>query len=161
MLIFEKDIKLSAVELCNFMSGFSNKISKNYVYDLLSETRNNIVLYSFDNSEIDIDNCPCSLIYSEDCIGDEKNIYIMFVATKYKFRKLGYSSALMKEFITFIKNKYSGAYKKINIVLDSLLEAVTFYEHVGFKWVVTDKYNEIFEIDESPNYEHFIMIYEL
>jgi len=161
MLIFERDIEISAIELCQFMCSFSNKINKNYIYELLSEAKNNIVFYSFDNSDVDINNCPCSLIYYEDYIDNEMNIYIMFIATKYKFRKLGYSSSFIKEFINFINQQYSSLYNKINIVLDSLIEAVTFYEHLGFKWVITDKYNEIFDIKDDSEYEHFIMIYEL
>lgn len=161
MLIFEKDITISAIELCEFMCGFSNKINKNYIYDLLSEAKNNIVFYSFDNSVLDINNCPCSLIYYEDYIVNELNIYIMFIATKYRFRKLGYSSSLIKEFINFINKQYSVSHNKINIVLDSLMEAVSFYEHLGFKWVITNKYNEIFDIKEDSEYEHFIMIYEV
>lgn len=168
MLIFEKDIKVSLDELYDFMSDFSSKINDDYIYDLFCKAKNEIVLYSFDNnSEPDINNCPCGLIYHVDCIGDEMNINIMFIATKYKFRNLGYASIFIEEFINFIKNKYvteannSSKYNKINIVLDSIMEAVTFYEHIGFKWVRTDKYNEIFNIIDNSDYEHFIMVYEL
>jgi hypothetical protein len=92
----------------------------------------------------------------------------MFIATKYKFRNLGYASIFIEEFINFIKNefinnKYNNGtnYNKVNIVLDSLTEAVTFYEHIGFKLTKTDKYNEIFHITKDIKYEHFIMVYEL
>jgi len=169
MLIFEKDIKVPLDELYDFMSDFSSKINDDYIYDLFCKAKNEIVLYSFDNnSEPDINNCPCGLIYHVDCIGDEMNINIMFIATKYKFRNLGYASIFIEEFINFIKNKYvtetnnSCKYNKINIVLDSIMEAVTFYEHIGFKWVRTDKYNEIFNIfEDNSDYEHFIMVYQL
>jgi len=168
MLIFEKVIKASLDELYHFMSDFSSKINDDYIYDLFCKAKNEIVLYSFDNSETDINNCPCGLIYHVDCIGDEMNINIMFIATKYKFRNLGYASIFIEEFINFIKNKYvtetnnSCKYNKINIVLDSIMEAVTFYEHIGFKWVRTDKYNEIFNIfEDNSDYEHFIMVYQL
>jgi len=168
MLIFEKNIKASLEELYHFMSDFSSKINDDYIYDLFCKAKNEIVLYSFDNnSEPDINNCPCGLIYHVDYIGDEMNINIMFIATKYKFRNLGYASIFIEEFINFIKNKYvtetnnSCKYNKINIVLDSIMEAVTFYEHIGFKWVRTDKYNEIFNITDNSDYEHFIMVYQL
>jgi ribosomal protein S18 acetylase RimI-like enzyme len=169
MLIFEKDIKASLEELYDFMSDFSTKISDYYIYNLFCQTKNKIVLYSFDNnSEPDINNCPCGLIYYVDCIGDEVNIYIMFIATKYKFRNLGYASIFIEEFINFIKNKFIHTksnngknYNKVNIVLDSILEAVTFYEHIGFKLIKTDKYNEKFNINKDIKYEHFIMVYEL
>ena len=161
MLIFEKDIHLSPDDLCNFMTKFSTKINKNYIYGLLSEPENNIVLYSFDSSTSDVYNCPCSLIYNKQVIDNEIRIYIMFIATKYKFRKLGYANIFIKEFIDFIKNKYSYLNNKISIILDSVVEAVTFYEHIGFKWTITDKYNDIFEIEEGADYEHFIMVYGL
>jgi len=171
MLIFEKNIKASLEELYHFMSDFSSKINDDYIYDLFCKAKNQIVLYSFDNSEPDINNCPCGLIYHDDCIGDEMNIYIMFIATKYKFRQVGYASIFIEEFINFIKNKYvtesnntefdNTKYTKINIVLDSIMEAVTFYEYIGFKWVRTDKYNKIFNITDNSNYDHFIMVYQL
>lgn len=158
MLIFEKDIKISSVDLCNLISNFSNKINKYYIYNLLSKSDHNIILYSFDNSNVDINNCPCSLIYYEEYKDDEINIYIMFIATKYKFKKLGYASIFLKEFIDFIKNKFIKL--KINIILDSLKEAASFYEHMKFKMIITDKYNKIFDINKIDNNEHFIMIYK-
>jgi hypothetical protein len=167
MLIFEKDIKIPLEELYDFMSDFSTKISDYYIFNLFCQTKNKIVLYSFDNSgtDIDIKNCPCGLIYHVDYTGDEINIYIMFIATKYKFRNLGYASIFIEEFINFIKNEFinneSNNYNKVNIVLDSLTEAVTFYEHIGFKLIKTDKYNEKFHITKDIKYEHFIMVYEL
>ena len=169
MLDFEKDIKVSLDEMYEFMCDFSTKISDYYIYNLFCQTKNKIVLYSFDNnSKPDIKNCPCGLIYHVDYIGDEMNIYIMFIATKYKFRNLGYASIFIEEFINFIKNKFihnksnnGKKYNKVNIVLDSIAEAVTFYEHIGFKLIKTDKYNEKFNINKDIKYEHFIMVYEL
>jgi ribosomal protein S18 acetylase RimI-like enzyme len=169
MLIFEKDIKASLDELYYFMSDFSSKINDDYIYNLFCKAKNEIVLYSFDNNlEPDIKNCPCGLIYNVDYKDNEMNIYIMFIATKYKFRNLGYASIFIEEFINYINDKYvtecnnNIKYNKINIVLDSIMEAVTFYEHIGFKWVRTHKYNEIFNIfEDNCDYEHFIMVYEL
>lgn len=169
MLIFEKDIKASLEELYDVMSDFSTKISDYYIYNLFCQTKNKIVLYSFDNnSEPDINNCPCGLIYYIDYKDHEMNVYIMFIATKYKFRNLGYASIFIEEFINFIKNTFihtksnnERIYNKVNIVLDSILEAVTFYEHIGFKLIKTDKYNEKFNINKDIKYEHFIMVYEL
>jgi GNAT superfamily N-acetyltransferase len=169
MLLLEKDINVPLEELYDFMCSFSSKINDKYIYSLFCQTKNKIVLYSFDNSgsKIDIKNCPCGLIYYIDYKNDEMNIYIMFIATKHKFRNLGYASIFIEEFINFIKEEYvikydnHTKYNKINIVLDSIIEAVTFYEHFGFKWVRTDRYNEIFDITEDCDYEHFIMVYEL
>jgi GNAT superfamily N-acetyltransferase len=179
MLVFEKDINVPLEELYDFMSDFTTKISDYYIYNLFCQTKNKIVLYSFDNSssEIDIKNCPCGLIYHVDYVGDEINIYIMFIATKYKFRNLGYASIFIEEFINFIKNEFTNnksnnetnysneinynKINKVNIVLDSLTEAVTFYEHIGFKLTKTDKYNKKFHITKDIKYEHFIMVYEL
>jgi len=167
MLVFEKEIKLSLDELYKFMCDFSSKISDNYIFHLFCQPKNKIVLYSFDNSIIDIYNCPCGLIYNVGYIDGEMNIYIMFIATKYRYRQAGYASIFIEEFINFIKDKYvikhdkNDKYNKINIVLDSIMEAVTFYEHIGFKWVRTDKYNDIFAITKDCDYEHFIMVYQL
>jgi predicted GNAT family N-acyltransferase len=86
----------------------------------------------------------------------------MFIATKYKYRSAGYASIFIREFIDYIKTKYTGKFDNIAIILDSVQPAVTFYEHFGFKWTTTEKkYDEVFHIDEKNANEHFIMVYKL
>jgi len=164
MLIFEKDVLKKGIDCFKLFEIFctmARAINEYYIYELFA-TENNIVLYNIDNSLVDIENCPCGLIYKVEQKEDEINIYIMYIATKYKYRKTGYASLFINEFIDFIKKKYLGKSENIAIILDSIETAVTFYEHFGFKWTTTEKkYDSMFHIDETNVNEHFIMVYKL
>lgn len=164
MLIFESDIYKNGIDcfkLFDVFCSMAKTINKHYIYELFA-TDNKIVLYSIDNSLVDIENCPCGLIYTVEKKEDEITIYIMFIATKYRYRKTGYASLFINEFIDFIKTKYSKKYDKVFIILDSIETAVTFYEHFGFTWMSTErKYDAAFRINETNVNEHFIMVYNV
>lgn len=166
MLVFETDFPKNndPLKLFEMFCQMAKTINIYYIYKLFT-SNSKIVLYSIDNSSpVDIENCPCGLIYQIDKKDKEINIYITFIATKYKYRSYGYASLFMNEFIDFIKGKYLGKFEKIEIILDSIMSAVTFYEHFGFKWTTTEtKHNTIFNIDEKNKTfgEHFIMVYEV
>jgi GNAT superfamily N-acetyltransferase len=164
MLILEGQYNINADDLLKMMTNLAQcKINKNYIYELLEKECNKVILYSFETKivQIDLTNCPCSLIYNTEYKNDTFNIYIMFIATKHKFRGLGYASLFLKEFIDFVQLKYKKIYNKTNIVLDSLENSVTFYENLGFKYIITDEYNHVFDIKDDDVYEHFILIYEI
>ena len=167
MLLFEKDLPKNTdpLKLFEIFCQMAKAINFYYIYKLFELSDSKIVLYSIDNSSsVDIENCPCGLIYQIDKKDKEINIYITFIATKYKYRSCGYASLFMNEFIEFIKRKYLGKFEKIEIILDSIMSAVTFYEHFGFKWTTTEtKHNSIFNIDEKNKTfgEHFIMVYDV
>ena len=171
MLIFEKDFpkKLDYLKLWGLFCQMGKTINKFYIFDLFSDKNNKIALYSIDNSKFDLKNCPCGLVYrieknnisnTNDNPVFEINIYIMFIATEYRYRKTGYASLFINEFMSHIKDKYKGKYDKISIILDSIETAVTFYEHFGFKWTTTEtKYDAVFHIDETNKNQHFVMVY--
>lgn len=166
MLIFEKNLpkNIDYLKLFNIFCRMTTSINSTYILKLFDLTESKIVLYSIESSFsiIDIENCPCGLIYQTDSNDNELSIYITFIATKYKYRGCGYATLCINEFIDFIKQKYLGKYKTIVIVLDSLITAVTFYENIGFKWTTTEKkYNTIFNIDDKNINEHFIMVYDV
>ena len=161
MIVIESNLNISPREICDTFALMSKKINEFYLYHLLSESKNNIVFYSFDETETDAKNFPCGLIYNIEPHEDTLNVYIMFVATQYKYRKYGYASLFIQEFIDFIRKTYIDEYRKINIILDSIIDAVTFYERIGFKWIMTDEYNETFYVFPESDVEHFIMIYEV
>ena len=165
MLVYEKDLVTKGIDCFKLFEIFCDmsrrSINEYYIYELFA-TDNKIVLYSIDNSHIDVENCPCGLIYKVEKKEDELNIYIMFIATKYKYRKTGYASLFINEFIDSIKAKYLGKFENIYVILDSIETAVTYYEHFGFKWTTTEKkYDSMFHIDETNVNEHFIMVYKL
>lgn len=159
MLLFENQIaKLIEWEnLYLLFCSMAKKINYKYIYSLFAE-ETNIVLYSFETITPDINNCPCGIIYKTEKKDEEISIYILFIATKYKYRNLGYATICINEFIEHITKKYN-KYANVNIVLDSVEQSVTFYEHIGFKWETEEiKYNEAFGIDETNKDEHFIMV---
>ena len=163
MLIFEKDLPKGhdPLKLYEIFCKMAKTINMFYIYQLFAAD-NKIVLYSIDNPLVDVKNCPCGLIYKIEKKEDELNIYILFIATEYRYRKTGYASLFINEFIDFIKEKYSSKYTNISIVLDSVEQAVTFYEHFGFIWTTTEKkYDSLFNIDKKDLSEHFIMVYKL
>lgn len=166
MLIFEKDLnnKYDWMKIYELLCNFSKKISKYYIYDLLANRSNKIILYSINNLDnFELENCPCGLIYNYKKVTDnEINVCIMMISTKYNCRKYGYASTFINEFITFIENKLKN-FKTINILLDSLESAVTFYEHIGFKWIIpNDEISDMLSIKkETKLEEHFIMTYTI
>ena len=122
MLIFEKHlVSFSQVNVLDVLIKMTRKINKDYICDLVIDENNNIVLYSFDNSYIDINNCPCALIYQLEIVNRTVNIYIMYIATKYLFRSHGYATMFIKEFLEFVNKKFFDKYDYINIVVDSII----------------------------------------
>ena len=165
MLIFDKDLngKYDWMDIYELLCSFSYKICKYYIYHLLTDVSNKIILYGIDNLDnFDLENCPCGLVYNHNKVTDtEINVCIMMISTKYKCRKYGYASAFINEFIAFIKNKFK-KFKTINILLDSLETSVTFYEHIGFKWIITNEdINNLFSIQDKNKDNHFIMKYTI
>ena len=157
MLIVEKTLYEKGVDgekVISLFCAMAKKINERYIYDLFA-TDHEVILYSIDNTLTDIENCPCGLIYKVEESDTGTNVYIMFIATQYRFRKVGYASIFIREFIELLKKKY----KNLTIVLDSVESAVSFYEHLGFQWT-PKKYDEIFDIDEMNMHEHIIMSYE-
>ena len=163
MLVFEKDLpkKINCFKLFDIFCSMAKTINEYYIYELFAGN-NKIVLYSIERPLDNIENCPCGLIYTIEKKENELNVYIMFIATKYKYRNAGYASLFINEFIDYIKRKFVGKFENIAIILDSVQPSVTFYEHFGFKWTTTEKkYDEVFHITEKNVNEHFIMVYKL
>ena len=157
MLILEKTLVEKGVDWATVMSvfcGMAKKINEKYIYELFA-TDHEVILYSIDNTFTGIENCPCGLIYKLEEGDAGTNVYIMFIATQYRFRKVGYASIFINELIDLLKKKH----RNLTIILDSVESAVTFYEHLGFQWT-PKKYDEIFDIDETNMHEHIIMSYE-
>jgi GNAT superfamily N-acetyltransferase len=123
---------------CNYTH---NVICPNYILTLLADQTNKIAFRCID-MEFNIENCPSILIYHRHYNKESKELiyYILMICTKPKFKKFGYASKLLDDFIQNIKNKHAQQseiqtpYNKIKIILSSVETAVTFYEIYGFKW---------------------------
>ena len=106
-----------------------------YIQRLLEDDTNKIAFRCID-MEFTLENCPSILIYHRhyNKATNELIYYILMICTKPKFKKFGYASKLLDDFIQHIKNKHCDSAFKIKIVLSSVESAVTFYESYGFKW---------------------------
>jgi ribosomal protein S18 acetylase RimI-like enzyme len=162
MLLFEKDFykSIDYNTLYEMFCNMASTLNSDYIYDILVDTDSHVILYSIDNTFVDIKNCPCAIIYQTKKENNELNVYIMLIATSYKFRKYGYASLLIKEFIEYIKTKYLEKYTHIRILLDSIEESVSFYEHIGFEWTSDPKHQSEFKYTQSEYYS-IIMTYNI
>jgi len=126
---------------CNYAH---NVICPIYIQRLLEDDTNKIAFRCID-MEFNIENCPSILIYHRYYNKESKELiyYILMICTKPKFKKYGYASKLLDDFIQHIKNKHARQseiqtpYNKIKIILSSVETAVTFYEKYGFKWTLS------------------------
>jgi hypothetical protein len=110
-----------------------DKINLDYIRHVLSDTKNKTVFRCIDNYEFDIRNCPSAMLYRKkvDLKKTECIYYILIICTKQNFKRFGYASALLDDFIKDIQlNKKDGFTTKI--VLNSLDSAVSYYQQYGF-----------------------------
>jgi len=166
MLLFESIFynKIDYYELYERFCKMGRFINPDYIYELFTNTKYKIVLYSIEPNvyNINIDSCPSGLIYYKEINENKLDIFIHFIGTKPQYRNMGYGSNLIKLFISFIQNSYKEQFLHINIILDSVLESVLFYEKIGFIWSINNEWVDKFHInkDEDKN-EHFIMVLHL
>jgi hypothetical protein len=113
-------------------------ISFDYIDHLLSNKKNKIAFRCIDNSEFNIRNCPSAMVYRKfkNDVKKEIHYYILMICTKHNFKKLGYASALLDDFIKCVKsqniNNNNQTDYKSKIVLSSVDNSVSYYEHYGF-----------------------------
>lgn len=109
------------------------KINVDYINTILDDEKNQIVFRCIDNSHFDIRNCPSAMVYRKkiDIKKKECIYYILMICTKSNFKRFGYASSLLDDFIKKIQmNKKEGFTTKI--ILNSLENAVSYYEKYGF-----------------------------
>jgi hypothetical protein len=126
---FNDDVKM----LFYYFSFYD--ISFDYIDNLLSNKKNKIAFRCIDNSEFNIRNCPSAMIYRKykNNLKKEIHYYILMICTKHKFKKLGYASALLDDFIKRVKSENNSQTDfKVKIVLSSVDNSVSYYEHYGF-----------------------------
>lgn len=113
------------------------EISFDYIDALLKDEKNKLAFRCIDNSEFNIRNCPSAMIYRKYNNNAKKEViyYILMICTKQRFKKLGYASALLDDFIKRVKKEteHISSDYKVKIALSSLDNVVSYYEHYGFK----------------------------
>jgi len=126
-------------------------INLDYIHNLLEDDKNMVAFRCIDNSAFNVRNCPSAMIYRKYVCREyhECTYYILMICTKQSFKKLGYASAMLDDFIAKIrqyKNENPGYTYKI--VLSSLDGAVSYYEKYGF--------NIIYDVlEDHPVLAHF------
>jgi len=148
-------------DIFDVLCGYSTVIHKNYIAQLLSDKNNDCAFYCMD-FDFTLENCPSTIIYQKKEYDTEIIYYILLVYTSRRFRKLGYATALLNEFIENIKDKNEE--KPVRIVLSSLETSATFYEEYGFVWTreSIQDYDVLLEFEKfNPSYEYIIMSYKI
>lgn len=109
-----------------------DKVNLDYIYSVLEDKRNKIVFRCIDNCVFNIRNCPSAMIYRKHKKRDICIYYLLMICTKQNFKKFGYASAMLDDFIGRIRStKTDGRCHKM--VLSSLDTAVSYYEKYGFR----------------------------
>lgn len=134
-------------------------ISLKYIKEILKDKKNRIAFRCMDTT-FDMKNSPCLFVYVFDKNTETKEItyYILLICTKQRFKKLGYASSLLSDFIQYVKEKNKDYSRKI--ILSSIESAVTFYEKYGFKWTreVLTNYPILMKYEKfSEEKEYFIL----
>lgn len=128
---FKDDVKM----LFYYFSFY--EISFDYIDALLKDEKNKYVFRCIDNCGFDIRNCPSGMVYRKYINKAKKEViyYILMICTKQRFKKLGYASALLDDFIQRVKKETANISNdyKVKIALSSLDNVVSYYEHYGFK----------------------------
>ena len=132
-----------------------HKINLDYIYNILADKSNEIVFRGIDTCGFNIRNCPSAMIYRKYKRGNTRIYYILMICTKQSFKKFGYASAMLDDFIGRMKERRNDGIHKI--VLSSVDTAVSYYQKYGFA-ITTDTlkdhpvlhHYEIPECDKPP-----------
>ena len=97
MLLFESIFynKIDYYELYERFCKMGRFINPDYIYELFTNTKYKIVLYSIEPNvyNINIDSCPSGLIYYKEINENKLDIFIHFIGTKPQYRNMGYGSS--------------------------------------------------------------------
>ena len=137
-------------------------INLDYIHNLLEDDANHIAFRCMDTSTFNIRNCPSAMIYRRYRKNGVCIYYILMICTKPNFKKFGYASAMLDDFIGRIRE-----YKNIGeehltykIVLSSVNTAVSYYQKYGFT-ITNDNLHDHpilsrFEIPEENKPSHIM-----
>lgn len=127
------------------------RVNLDYITNLLGDPMNKVVFRCIDTDEFNIRNCPSAMVYRR-CVYNSKRecvYYILLICTKSNFKKLGYASAMLDDFITRIRDRHSIGYRN-RIIVSSMESAISYYEKYGFV-MTTDT------LDDHPTLKYYEM----
>lgn len=173
--INQNDLYLIGLEKLSHLFPFCfSGITEEYIEKVISNKSNKIIIFCI-GKEFNIKNIIGILVYHKTKLLNAIKYYILVLGTHEQYRNYGYGSALLNEFIKFIKNKHMNDNDcvKINkniivkILLKSVQSSVNFYVTHGFKQVNKDNINanKLFykyeSIDEIKNSSDKILEYTI
>lgn len=121
------------------INNFASNINNNYIRNIVMTKDSEIIFYTT-GGKFKLDNIVGIIIYIKTNI----NIYLMLFAIHKKYKKYGYGTIMMNEFIESFKNT-----KLKKIITHPIYNIDKFYECVGFKFI--DKpflYKKLFKYEE-------------
>ena len=159
-----------------FLYYARHMMNRGYINNITFDEEVNFAYYCIDPSKFAITNCPSIMAYKTvfDIRTRRTDYYILMICTKPNCRQLGYATALLAGFIERCKEECEKENAKLKkpksprytakIILSSVENAVTYYEHVGFKWTrkCLNEYPELMNYERyEPGKEYFMMEYEI
>jgi len=147
-----------------------------YVNRITCDEDMKFAYYCIDPANFSITSCPSAMAYTKvfDSRTRITNYYVLLICTKPNCRNLGYASALLDGFIQNCKHECDQKNARLKketslrytakIILSSVESAVTYYEHVGFKWTrkCLQEYPELLKYERyEQGKEYFMMEYDV
>jgi GNAT superfamily N-acetyltransferase len=132
-------------QFSKFLPFYFSGINQNYIQNILLSEKTHIIISCIDNV-FSIKNSTSMLIYHKTKSSNCVKYYILLLGTHERFRKFGYGTIVLDEFIEYVKktnpnknkktnpnkNKKTNPNKNKKILLKSLESSMSFYFSYGF-----------------------------
>lgn len=151
--LYDKDTynhyyKLGLEKIIPILKEYADTINENFLEELIYQDDIEIIFYS-SNTDFVLKNCQGIIIWTKTInpITKEEKIYLLLACIQKQYRKYGYGTVFLQEFINFVKVLNN---KSKRIILHSLETSVKFYKSLGFT-EVPDKpinYKKLFKFEK-------------
>lgn len=134
--------------ICKLLkSDYLDNINENFIDNIFSNNKIKIIFYSNDNKFSMKNNIGIAVYHIIKNINEIKFYLLLFGINK-KYRKLGYGTEFMNQFIDYCKLINFQRCKRI--ILHSLISSQKFYNSLGFTEIIDDKhkYRKLFQYEE-------------
>lgn len=139
--------KLGLEQIIPILKEYADTINETFLEKLIYQDDIDIMFYS-SNTEFALKNCQGIIIWTKTLNSSkEEKIYLLLLCIQKYYRKYGYGTVFLQEFIEFIKIQNT---KSKRIILHSIETSVNFYKSVGFT-EVPDKpsnYKKLFKFEK-------------